>query len=171
MPEIYMRQFNGRLPYGFEFQDAQDSMIVMTPETERVLLGFHLAHERRLFASVSGKCGSGKTQTCRQLAAMLAQNYIENTCSELTTLRSMERVILGTAITGSWLCFDQWENISSEVLSVLAGHLFAIRKALLEGKDSLFLMKGVVQISSNINIVFLSGAEAPSGRSLAGVLR
>jgi hypothetical protein len=81
---------------------------VITPETERAWLGFHMAFEQKLFPNVHGKCSSGKTQTIKQLAGLLAENYIENNCSDLTNTKSLERVLLGGVVTGSWIAFNQW---------------------------------------------------------------
>lgn len=66
-PEIFLKQFNNRIEYGFEFMDLP-SCCVVTESTERVLMEMNDAFLAKSFVGVQGLSGSGKSQTIRYLA-------------------------------------------------------------------------------------------------------
>lgn len=116
--------------------------------------------EQRLFPNIHGPCESGKSETTKQLAGMLAQNLVVTNLNELTGLRFLERVLSGMTMTGSWVTFKYWEKLRPELLSVLAGLLFNIKRTLMETKDVKDLKdtkdKEAVNLYSGLNAFFPS---------------
>jgi hypothetical protein len=81
-------------------------------------------------------------------------------------------MLVGLIQTGSWIAFKNLENVRAETLSIMAGHFFSIRKALIENKDSMYFIKGNMNLNPNMNIVIHSNSQQKSLSScLGGLLR
>lgn len=67
---------------------------------------------------------------------------IVNSCSESLDYNSMGKCFSGLVQTWAWVCFDEFNRINIEVLSVVAQQILCILLAILQ-KQKQFIFEGV----------------------------
>lgn len=94
-----------------------------------------------LGGSPKGPAGTGKTETVKDLGKALGIWVLVNNCSEGMDYKSLETLLSGLAQCGIWGCFDEFNRINIEVLSVVAQRINLILSALAQGSTE-FLFDG-----------------------------
>ena len=161
--KLEVRQTNSVLDYSYEYQ-GNNGRLVVTPLTDRCVLTLITAMYLNRGGNPLGPAGTGKTETVKDLGKNLAKYVVVINCSDGMDYKSVGRIFSGLVQSGSWGCFDEFNRIKIEVISVVAMQILSILNAL-SAKVAAFTFMGV-HIPCNLNCgIFITMNPGYAGRT------
>jgi dynein heavy chain len=154
--------------YGYEYL-GNGPRLVITPLTDRIYVTATQALHLKMGCAPAGPAGTGKTETTKDLASSMGKAVYVFNCSDQMDYKGMGGIFKGLAASGSWGCFDEFNRLVPEVLSVCSVQFKSVTDAIKMDKKRFTIQDDEISLDKTcgafitMNPGYLGRSELPEG--------